>query len=145
MADLPSRLSRVARVVASMRTVIVTGGRNYQRTDLVWAALDYLQPGVRLVGGAPGADRAAREWARARGVRLFVFEADWYEYGRAAGPMRNREMVSRACMLRGNGREVIPIRFPGGRGTYDCVKQLTAADFEVLDGEAVPGYAGRIP
>ena len=35
----------------------------------------------------------AEEWARAYGVRLHHYPADWNQYGRAAGPIRNSLMA----------------------------------------------------
>lgn len=47
-------------------------------------------------GGASGADHAGELWAEANDVPVRVFEADWDEHGRAAGPIRNSEMVDYA-------------------------------------------------
>lgn len=47
-----------------------------------------------VTGDASGADAIARWWAeRQAGVELVVFDADWKQHGRAAGPIRNKAMV----------------------------------------------------
>lgn len=40
-----------------------------------------------------GADMLAQEWATARGVHARAYPADWRRYGRAAGPIRNQQML----------------------------------------------------
>ncbi|MEM9912925.1 MAG: hypothetical protein AAF922_19365 [Pseudomonadota bacterium] len=46
--------------------------------------------------------------------------------GRAAGPIRNKEMLDEGC-------PDLVVAFPGGRGTANMVKQAQAAGVEVLD------------
>ena len=99
--------------------VLVTGGRKYEDRLCVFDNLDVVhavQPITLLIeGGARGADRLAREWAIARGVRYETMNADWDRYGRAAGVIRNGEMLDR--------RPRILVAFPGGNGTDNCCRQ----------------------
>lgn len=44
-----------------------------------------------------GADRHGEVFARRNGIRLTLFPADWKKYGKAAGPVRNRQMVEYAA------------------------------------------------
>lgn len=44
-------------------------------------------------GGAQGVDMMAGEWARSKGYPVDVFLPDWDQFGKAAGYMRNRDMV----------------------------------------------------
>ncbi len=80
-----------------MTRVVVSGSRCGWAQSTVWAHLDILigiDPEVTLVvGGAVGVDIYAENWAIARGVPVEVHKADWKKYGRAAGPIRNREMI----------------------------------------------------
>ena len=48
------------------------------------------------------------------GVPVDEFPADWKQYGRSAGHIRNREMAVYADIL---------IVFPGGKGTENMMKQ----------------------
>ena len=102
--------------------VLVTGGRNYQDRDCVFDNLDVVhqvQPITLLIeGGARGADRLAREWAISRGIRYETMNAEWERHGRAAGHIRNGEMLDR------NPR--ILVAFSGGRGTDNCCEQAAA-------------------
>jgi predicted Rossmann-fold nucleotide-binding protein len=88
---------------------IIAGGRDYHLTDADRAFLDQLGVTEVVCGGAPGADTGGAEWARTRGLPVRYFPADWNTYGRAAGPIRNRQMAE-YC------REAV-VLFPGGRGT----------------------------
>ena len=62
-----------------------------------------------VAGAAPGADTLAAEWARENGVPVEEHPAKWDEHGRAAGAIRNIEMLNSGC----DG----VIAFPGGPGT----------------------------
>lgn len=80
---------------------------------------------MTLVHGAcpTGVDYWASRWATLRGVRQKPHPADWKRHGRAAGPIRNREMARSgltAC-----------IAFPGGRGTASMVRECEAAGVAV--------------
>lgn len=50
-------------------------------------------------GGALGVDRMGERWANENGKPVKYFEADWDEYGRSAGPIRNQEMAEYADAL----------------------------------------------
>lgn len=100
-------------------TIGVTGGRYYANQEAVFAALDAVKEvygPVRLhVGDANGADWLAWKWAEDRNVPVRRFIADWNQFGKMAGPIRNREMLD-------SGVELL-IAFPGGRGTNGCIKE----------------------
>lgn len=57
------------------------------------------EPLVIIEGGASGADAFAAEWAENNirynqgNVVHEMYPADWATYGKAAGPMRNRQML----------------------------------------------------
>lgn len=110
-----------------MLKVAVTGGRDYEDASLVEDTLRmlYVQEGefTLLHGGAPGVDSFAKQWAIDSGFTSQEFPANWAAFGKAAGPIRNRDMVREADML---------IAFPGGRGTADCIKAATMAGVPVF-------------
>lgn len=105
--------------------VLVCGGRNYANQEAVWAALDALQPPPTavLTGGAPGADSLAARWAHARDIRCIPVYAQWRNHGRAAGPIRNRKLISM--------HPALILAFPGGSGTRNMVRQAEAAGLRV--------------
>jgi len=104
--------------------VIVTGGSTYSDTTRVYEVLDRLKPTMVIQGGAEGADHLARVWAADRAVRCLTVPADWDKHGRAAGPIRNKEMIDL-----GIARTIVA--FPGGSGTKNCVKQALQAGLTV--------------
>ena len=92
----------------ALLAVVVAGGRDYRITGADEAWLDTLPIREVVSGGATGADAGGEAWARKRGIPVKRFPADWNTHGRAAGPIRNRQMAEHA--------EGVVI-FPGGRGT----------------------------
>lgn len=110
--------------------VIVCGGRDYSNVQRLEALMDgFLREfGISRViqGGADGADRLALKWAWKRGIPCDNFPADWALHGKAAGPIRNAQMLK-------EGRAQMVIAFPGGRGTADMIRQARAAGVEVVE------------
>lgn len=111
---------------------IVTGGRDYADRYHVYTVLDRVvrEDGFLTVveGGASGADLIAYEWGVARGYDVLTFVANWKKHGKAAGPIRNAEMIE-AC----KDMATVVVAFPGGRGTADMVRQSTRAGLTVID------------
>jgi hypothetical protein len=86
------------------RRIIVCGSRDFNDKKTVFDMLDVLRETFReypaddeiVTGGARGADALAAAYAKEYGLGLTVFPADWKRYGKAAGPIRNREMLDYA-------------------------------------------------
>jgi hypothetical protein len=76
--------------------VLVTGSRDWDDRSLLFSTLDGYRSTIDEIieGCARGADQMAEEWARLHHVSLHHFPADWKRIGRAAGPVRNREMLA---------------------------------------------------
>lgn len=121
---------RVPVEVATGMRVLVCGGRNYTDYWTVFEVLDgqHKASPIALIieGGALGADRFARRWAQERGIPFKTFEADWKTYGKAAGPLRNGDML---C----EGRPDLIIAFPGGPGTAGMVALARKANLQVRE------------
>lgn len=49
-------------------------------------------------GGARGVDRLGEEWARNHDLKVTNFQAHWLKHGKAAGPIRNKQMADYADM-----------------------------------------------
>ena len=83
---------------------------------------------IRLISGhAKGADHFAEVYAAETGIPIQVFQADWKKYGRAAGPVRNREMLQYAM----EQTPVIAAFWDGkSKGTGNMLKQAKAAGAE---------------
>lgn len=77
--------------------LLVCGSRTFEDKDYLFGRLDRLhaERTVSLViqGGAPGADTLAYEWALSRNIAVAEYRADWAKHGRAAGPIRNQQML----------------------------------------------------
>lgn len=115
-----------------MKVAVVTGSRTWQNR----AAIAYCLEGAELliVGDCPtGADAIALEIAREWDIISVVLVADWKQYGKRAGPVRNGAIVARAVLERTHGMDVSCHAFPlpGSRGTPDCIRQLEAHGFVV--------------
>jgi hypothetical protein len=54
--------------------------------------------------------------------------ANWKEHGKAAGPIRNGNMLDEA-----GDEPLLVIAFKGGRGTADCVRQAISRNMIVLE------------
>jgi hypothetical protein len=110
--------------------VLVCGGRYYGTTprqrELIYATLDEIAPKHVLEGGASGADARAREWCRHHKIANTTFPADWEGHGKAAGPIRNKQMLT-------EGKPDIVVAFPGGRGTANMIAQAQAAGVPVRE------------
>lgn len=86
---------------------------------------------VVIHGGAKGADAMADHWASivqrmGLPVKVESHNADWDRHGKAAGPIRNQEMVDA-------GADVC-LAFPLGesRGTRHCMKAAEQAGIPVI-------------
>jgi hypothetical protein len=108
-----------------MKQIIVTGGRDYSDRETLRAVLNFLNPDLVIQGGASGADRLAKIWAESNGKIFMTVEADWSKHGKAAGPMRNREMLRIYP-------DAVVVAFPGGSGTANCVKTALELNRTVL-------------
>ena len=108
--------------------VLVCGGRNYNRRRTVYVSLDGLapKPTVIIHGDYYGADDLAKGWANLRGVPEAPFPADWQTHGRAAGPIRNQQMID-------EGKPDLVVAFPGGTGTADMIRRAKAAGIRVIE------------
>ena len=101
----------------------MTGARVWKEANLVKPALGAAlaklgAESVRLIhGGAYGADWlchvASFEFDQI--VYVEVCRADWKQFGRAAGPMRNRDMLEKKVDL------VLGFPLPESIGTFDCL------------------------
>ena len=109
--------------------VLVCGGRGYRDAAFVARTLDDLHAQTPITalmqGGAPGADRLAKEWAATHPeIERYVCRAEWHLHGKAAGPMRNARMLE--------WKPDVVVAFPGGSGTADMVRRAVEAGVRVL-------------
>lgn len=85
--------------------VIIAGTRTFDNYDLldlvIKERMGSMDRGsvVILSGGATGADALGERWAKEHNIPCMVFPADWQEYGKKAGYLRNKEMAENATHL----------------------------------------------
>lgn len=111
--------------------VIIAGSRGFTAFADLCAYCDKVlarkaQEGqiVVLSGHCQGPDLMGEEYARQRGYVVEVHPADWKQYGKAAGPKRNKEMAAAAHAL-------IAIWDGESRGTKNMIDEARAAGLPV--------------
>lgn len=88
---------------------------------------DYRMPDVEIISGmATGADSVAVDWAVTNWLKVHKFPADWKTHGKAAGHIRNQQMID-------EGKPDLVVAFPGGKGTADMVKRAKKAGIKVIE------------
>lgn len=103
-------------------------------SQMIRADMNRCEPVTVIDGGcATGADAMARQLVRIlRSLRYQVesetYPADWARHGKAAGPIRNQDMVETGA------DQCIAFFYEGAgnRGTTDCAKRAEAAGIPVL-------------
>jgi len=112
--------------------VLITGGRQFGKTQMLYDTLDqlHIEVGIDVVihGGARGADTMAGQWAKSRGVDVLRFpisNEDWDRYGNMAGRVRNAQMLR-------EGKPTILVAFPGGNGTRDMRHKVDHAGLPMV-------------
>lgn len=110
-----------------MTTVLICGSRSWPDDGSIQNYIDTLPRDTVIVTGcAHGADNIAAGYARATGLVVRVYKADWARLGKAAGPIRNRRMLS-------EGRPDRVVAFDqGGPGTADMLRIARAAGVECV-------------
>lgn len=112
-----------------MTKAIVCGGRDYtdaaRVTRILEAAQERLGVDAIVQGGAEGVDRIAKEWAVHRHLQCDTYYAAWDLHGKAAGPIRNAEMLAKS-------EAEICFVFPGGKGTADMARRAEEAGLRVI-------------
>ena len=75
--------------------VLVCGDRNWTDRQRIGVRLATLDPDSDVVihGGCRGADKLAGQAAKAHNLPVEVYPAEWTRHGRAAGPIRNQQML----------------------------------------------------
>ena len=110
--------------------LLVCGSRHYDNFNHVCETLDAIhekEPITHLIeGGAKGVDTLAGDWAEMNNVPWSVYPALWYKNGKAAGPIRNKQMLDE-----GKPDRVLAFRGPNSRGTQNMIDQSVKAKVPV--------------
>jgi len=77
--------------------ILFSGSRNYNNinnvNNIFQQLLQYKNDITIIVGDCPtGLDKIVKDLCIFHNFNIRIFKADWDKYGKAAGPIRNREM-----------------------------------------------------
>lgn len=109
--------------------ILITGGRDFTDREYIESELNkfYMKykKGIELIlGGAPGVDTFAEDWARFMRVDHNVKYADWDLYGKSAGFIRNKLMAEQ--------KPDFAIAFPGDKGTNMMIEICIRKNIPVI-------------
>mgnify|MGYP001591945783 CR=1 FL=1 len=119
------------------KRVLICGDRNWTDGVRILNVLhDHLPCEVVISGTARGADSLGEAAASTLEIPVLRFPAEWEKYGRAAGPIRNQQMLT-------EGKPDIVLAFHDNivksKGTADMIKRAMRAGLKVyLNGYALP-------
>ena len=117
--------------------VLVCGGRDFSDYNLLSKTLHeviydgdhtYYSDVTIISGNARGADKLGERFARDNECKLEIFPADWDKYKKAAGHIRNQQMIN-------EGKPDLVVAFKGGRGTQDMIKRAKGHGIKVIEVE----------
>ncbi len=85
-----------------IKRVVIAGCRNYNDYNEAKKFIDACilnickeNEIIILSGGASGADALGERYAQENDFKIERYPADWDKYGKAAGPIRNKEMAEK--------------------------------------------------
>lgn len=104
--------------------LLVCGDRNWTNGAAIMRELKRMKPQLVIHGGARGADTLAGEAAKSLGIKVKVFPAQWDKFQRAAGPIRNQQMLDE-----GKPNKVLAFHadIVSSKGTKDMLKRADRA------------------
>lgn len=106
--------------------VLVCGSRHFDQYQLLSSTLDAIKPLSIIEGEARGADEMAAVYAEHNGIPVERYPANWELHGKAAGPIRNTQMLKE-----GKPDLVVAFLAPDSRGTRNMIDQATKAGIPV--------------
>jgi SLOG family YspA-like protein len=109
--------------------LLICGARDWTDRFIVDMVLANYPPGTVVIhGAARGADTIAGELGKAMGFEVEPYPADWKKYGRAAGPIRNQQMLDE-----GKPTELVAFNndLRHSNGTHDMLTRARRAGLPV--------------
>ena len=112
-------------------TWLICGGRDFSNRAMFDNTMRDLVrrkgwPQKIVHGGASGADSMAASWAEQMDIEAVEVPADWATHGKAAGPIRNQQMLDL------HDPQLV-VAFPGGKGTLDMATRARKAGVAVIE------------
>jgi hypothetical protein len=110
--------------------ILICGDRNWINVDLIREII-YNMNDIEVIieGECRGADILGKKIAQELNLPLLQFPADWVRYGRAAGIIRNQQMIDE-----GNPTKVIAFHnnIEKSKGTKDMINRAKKRGIKVL-------------
>ena len=110
--------------------IVIGGCRNYNNYESFKLHLDDIikskQDEIIIISGhCSGVDLMGEKYAEENGFKVEIFLPEWEKYGRAAGPIRNEQMVNAADLV---------IAFWDGKskGTKSLIKYAEKTNKELI-------------
>ncbi len=104
----------------------IIGSRDFKDYKFLSALLDKIPNITKVVsGGARGADSLAERWAKEHNIEVLLFIPDWDQYGKAAGFIRNKDIVN-------NADRIIALWDGSSKGTKSSIDYAAKAGKRVL-------------
>jgi len=115
------------------KRILICGDRNYRDWVRVKEYLDTVpKTAIIIHGGARGADSLAGNFANSLNMKVMKFPANWDEFGRGAGILRNQQMLD-------EGRPDLVVYFHkdinNSKGTKDMVTRSLGKGIKTINGE----------
>jgi hypothetical protein len=108
--------------------ILICGSRHWDRPDIIESQIARLPNGCTIIQGhARGADLIAARCATAHGHYVESFPAQWEAHGKAAGPIRNSQMLE----AKPDETWAFSTRRPLTKGTADMCRKSRAAGLTV--------------
>lgn len=121
--------------------IIVCGGRHFYDYELLKRKIQTVinmhhlkYEDIEIVSGhCEGADMLGEKYAQEFGASITIFPAQWEKYGRAAGPIRNKQMVD--YIKEDENPLVIAFTSPRTKGTRNTIKEAKKLNIPVIETE----------
>ena len=119
--------------------ILICGGRHFDNYNLLESTVtNYLiQQGIKnknleiVSGHCPGADLLGEKFSKEHKTALRVFPAQWTRYGKAAGPLRNKEMINYLSSF--DNKLVIAFVSPNSKGTRNTIALARKLKINVIE------------
>ena len=85
-----------------------------------------------LFGDCSGVDQCAKRVCDLLGIKYTVFPADWHTYGKAAGPIRNAQMINELVVLNNSEVWAYHTDLSKSKGTKNTIKLAKKKKLKII-------------
>jgi hypothetical protein len=113
----------------------IVGSRSFTDYEALEKEVDSICESVKVTcvvsGGAKGADSLGQRYAESKGIATQIFLPDWEKHGKAAGFIRNRDIISNCdfCVAFWDGKS---------KGTLSSIELAKRQEIPVRIVEFIP-------